>query len=632
MLSFTNINLHFGSLHLLQDVSFSITENEKIALLGKNGAGKTTLFKILTSELKPDSGQVQIPGNYSIAYLSQHFDFDEDRTPRDICLEVFKSYFEIEDKISELSATLGDTMDEAEMSRVLEEIETLSIKMQAMEEKNPHSEIARVLNGLGFKDEQWDKPVSELSGGWKMRVQIAKLLLIKPKLLLLDEPDNHLDIEALIWFEKYIKSYPGNVMFISHDTEFMSNTANRILELSNRRISDYKMAYKRYVSEKEQRKEKNEQAFVNQQKQIKQKERTITRFMAKSSKTKMAQSMQKQLDKIERIEVETDDVTQMNIIFPETRASGKLVLKAEEISKSYGDNRVIFKQSIELNRGDKVAFVGQNGQGKSTLIKIIAGKLKADSGKVDLGHNVIISYFAQNQSEVLNDKMTALETLEYHADPEFVPKARHTLGAFAFSGEDAEKKVSVLSGGEKARLAMACMVSRKSNLLLLDEPTNHLDIYSKEILKKAIEEYPGTLIIVSHDREILRGTVSKTFEFRDGAIIEHLGDLDYVLSKRDAEDIRSFQVQDKKEESAKTSKASDLSYEDQKVLNKKISKAEKRIDALEKQIKEIQNKLVDLDFYISDEGKQAAVKLSVLESELEQQNQIWDELVSSMND
>ena len=631
MLSLQNINLYFGSNHLLENVNFVITKGEKIALIGKNGAGKTTLFRIINKELSPESGQVDIPSGFRIGYLSQHSDFDESKAIAQVCRDVFKEYFELEEKLSALSSKLEEGLDDEAMNATLEEIEEVSIKLEASVQSNPHAEIAKILKGLGFKETQFEDKVSTLSGGWKMRVQIAKLLLMKPDLLLLDEPDNHLDIEALIWFEKYIKSYPGSVLFISHDTSFMNNTATRILELANRKITDYKCGFDRYLDEKAVRREKDEQAFTNQQKQIKQKERTINRFMAKATKTKMAQSMKKQLDKIERIEIEDDDVTRIDIQFPETRPSGKRVLTLRNIHKSYGDNHVIKGLDMEIERGQKVAFVGQNGQGKSTLIKIIADVLDASSGDVELGHNVLLSYYAQNQSEIFDEKLDALQTLEYQADTEFVPKARKTLGAFAFSGDDVYKKVSVLSGGEKARLAMACMVSRQSNFLLLDEPTNHLDIHSKAILKSAIETYPGTLIIVSHDREILRGVIDVTYEFRDGQIHQHLGDLDYVLQKREAENIREYASAEsvKQKEELKPETPS-LSYEEQKQLNRKISNAEKKIEKLEKEIKDIHNKLMDPEYYNSPDGLADVKKLSVLEADLEKTNEEWDKLVSSL--
>ena len=531
MYAFQNINLHFGKLELFDNVSFVVTPGDKVALIGKNGAGKTTLFKIINGELAPDSGDIMIPKQTKLAYLSQHFEFDPDKTIKAICLESFKEYYDIVDEIDVLNNKLMTEQDEKTIHDILEKLADLQLKQEAQAIHNPDAEIAKILKGFGFTEEQFDMPISHFSGGWMMRVQMAKLLLSQPDLLLLDEPDNHLDIEALIWFENYLKNYKGAVIFISHDIQFLSNIATRILELANRKVFDFKGTYKGYIEGRALRREKEEQAYKNQQKVIQEKERTITRFMAKATKTKMAQSMKKQLDKIERVELESEDITQMNIRFPVTGQTGISVCKMNNVSKAYGDNLVFADVEMEIERGQKIAFVGQNGQGKSTLVKLIAGKLERDTGDIQLGHNVVLSYFAQDQSEVLDTSLTVLETIEHESDPEFTSNARNTLGSFAFSGEDVHKKVSVLSGGEKSRLAMACLVSKKSNFLLLDEPTNHLDIHAKAILKQAIIDYPGTLVIVSHDRDILSGSIDVTYEFRDKKIIQHLGDLEYVLAK-----------------------------------------------------------------------------------------------------
>ncbi|NNE27052.1 MAG: ABC-F family ATP-binding cassette domain-containing protein [Saprospiraceae bacterium] len=629
MYSVQNIDLYFGDLHLLQDVSFVISPGEKIALLGRNGAGKTTLFKIINNELTPDNGNISFPKTTKLAYLSQHFDFDDTKTIHEVCLEAFEAYYAIEAEIETKNKLLAQTQDEQKLSDIINELEDLQMKMNAFTIHNPLAEIGKILKGLGFTEDQFNNQVNTLSGGWKMRVQMAKILLSQPDLLLLDEPDNHLDIEALIWFEKYLQKYEGAVIFISHDVQFISNIANRILELANRKIFDFKGSYQKYISAKEVRREKDEQAFVNQQKVIKSKERTITRFMAKASKTKMAQSMQKQLEKLDRIELETDDINQMRIQFPTVHNPGKIVVKVDAVSKSYGDKEVLEDVSLEIERGQKVAFVGQNGQGKSTLVKIIAGLLDYNTGNSELGHNVIPNYFAQNQSEVFDDKLTALETLESRCDPEFYTRARHTLGAFAFSGEDALKKVSVLSGGEKSRLAMACLVSKKSNFLILDEPTNHLDIQAKAILKQAIMDYPGTLIIVSHDRDILSGSVDVTYEFRDKKIYQHLGDLDYVLEKRAQEDIRAFELSNNKKINSDKSKPP-IDYHAQKQMKRKISAIERAIDKLEKEIKTIHEKLVDPEFYNSPESADAIKKLKELEDQLEVKMGEWDACVGEM--
>lgn len=628
MYSLQNISLHFGDLHLLENISFVISPGEKVALLGKNGAGKTTLFKIITKEIDPDNGQVQIPKSSKIAYLSQHFDFDESRTIMDICLDAFKEHFELEALIESKTQLLENTQDENKVTEIASELSELQMKMSMSDITNPKAEASKILKGFGFTEDQFNLPVSTQSGGWKMRVQMSKILLSKPDLLLLDEPDNHLDIEALIWFENYLQQYEGAVLFISHDVQFIKNLANRVLELANRSTADYKLNYSKYLEAKALRREKEEQAFANQQKVIKAKERIITRFMAKATKTKMAQSMKKQLDKMERVELESDDVNVLRIKFPLVHNPGKVVAEVKALSKSYGDNEVLKNIDLKIERGQKVAFVGQNGQGKSTLVKIIAGVLNYDSGEASLGHNVMLNYFAQNQSEILDEKLTALETIENETDPEFYTKARHILGAFAFSGEDAEKKVSVLSGGERSRLSMACLVSKKSNFLILDEPTNHLDIQAKSILKDAIRDYPGTMVIVSHDRDILNGTVDLTYEFRDKKIIQHLGDLEYVLEKRKLDDIRDLTLSHKPKVASKHKPQKD--YHQQKQLKNKISSIERKIEKLESDIKEIHNKLVDPEFYNSPDAAKALKQLSAMESELELKNQEWEKLVTEM--
>ena len=634
MYSFQNLDIHFGKLHLFDDISFVVSPGDKLALIGKNGAGKTTLFKIIAKEITPDNGQVVIPKQTKVSYLTQHFEFDESKSIREICLESFQDYFDVIEKIDFNNQLLETEVSESRINDILEKLGELQIAFEAQEVNNPDAEIAKVLKGFGFTEDQFDSPISDFSGGWIMRVQMAKLLLARPDLLLLDEPDNHLDIEALIWFENYLIEYKGAVLFISHDLQFLSNIATRILELANRRIFDFKGSYQQYIAGKDIRREKDSQAFKNQQKVIKEKERTITRFMAKATKTKMAQSMQKQLDKIERVELETDDFNKMNIRFPVTSQPGVLVCKMQNVSKAFDDNLVFENVDLIIERGQKIAFVGQNGQGKSTLIRIMADRLEKSSGECELGHNVVLSYFAQNQSEELDNSLTVLETMESESDPEFFTKARSTLGSFAFSGEDVDKKVSVLSGGEKSRLAMACLVSQKSNFLLLDEPTNHLDVHSKAILKQAIIDYPGTLVIVSHDRDILSGTVDITYEFRNKKIIQHLGDLEYVLSKRKADNIREFERKEKPVDIPKKEirqKEDKFSYEERKKINRNISRLEKKIGEIESKVSEIHNKLMDPDFYNSPDSAEALKSLKDYESSLESNTEEWESWVSKLD-
>jgi len=609
-----------------------LNDGDKAALIGRNGAGKTTLFKIIKGEITPDSGEVLMPKNCNIGYLSQHFDLDESKGIMDTCLECYAEYFDVQKTLEEKNHAITTEKDEQMLNDLLNDISDLNIKLSSLDVNNPHAESSRILKGLGFKEEQFPDPISSLSGGWKMRVQMSKLLLSKPDILLLDEPDNHLDIEALIWFEKYLKTYPKALLFISHDVQFMSNIANNIFELGNKKVFAFKGKYQKYLDSKEIRQEKEQQAFVNQQKVIKQKEKIITKFMAKATKTKMAQSMKKQLDKMERVEIESDDVTQISINFPVTGSSGKVVVKVENACKSYDDHHVLEGVNIEVLKGEKVAFVGQNGQGKSTLVKMIAGAIPYNSGNVELGHNVIVNYFSQDQSEVLDNKLTVLETIETLCDPEYFTASRKTLGAFSFSGDDVHKKVSVLSGGEKSRLAMACLVSQKSNFLILDEPTNHLDIHSKAMLKQAIIEYPGTLIIVSHDRDILKGSIDVTYEFRDRNVTKHLGDLEYVLNKRESQDIREFEVSQGEDSKPKEKVKKVLGYQEQKQINRGISRSEKKIAKLEEEIAAIHKQLLDVTFYNSEDGPKALKSLKEKESDLEKANEEWDEWVNKLEE
>ena len=632
MYALRDISLYFGSHHLLDNISFMLNDGDKAALIGRNGAGKTTLFKIIKGDISPDSGEVLMPKNCNIGYLSQHFNLDESKGIMDTCLECYAEYFEVQKLLEENNQALTKEKDEQKLNDILNNISDLNIKLSSLDVNNPHAESSRILKGLGFREEQFPEPISSLSGGWKMRVQMSKLLLSKPDILLLDEPDNHLDIEALIWFEKYLKSYPKALLFISHDVQFMSNIANNIYELGNKKIFTFKGKYHKYLESKEIRQEKEQQAFVNQQKEIKQKEKIINKFMAKATKTKMAQSMKKQLDKIERVEIESDDVTQISINFPVTGSSGKVVVKVEDACKSYDDHHVLEGVNLEVLKGQKVAFVGQNGQGKSTLVKMIAGSIPYNSGNVELGHNVIVNYFSQDQSEVLDNKLTVLETIETLCDPDYYTASRKTLGAFSFSGDDVHKKVSVLSGGEKSRLAMACLVSQKSNFLILDEPTNHLDIHSKAMLKQAIIEYPGTLIIVSHDRDILKGSIDVTYEFRDKNVTKHLGDLEYVLNKRESQDIREFEVSQEDESKPKDKTKKVLGYKEQKQINRNISKAEKAIARLEKEMSDINDKLMDVTFYNSPEGTEALKSIKTKEEELEKANEDWDKWVTKLDE
>jgi len=478
--------------------------------------------------------------------------------------------------------------------------------------------------------------VSTLSGGWKMRIELAKLLLQEHDILLLDEPTNHLDIESIIWLEKYLQNYPKIVILISHDTEFLDNVTNRILEIELGRLYDYKGTYYKYIEHKKADREIQQNSYENQQKAIAQKERTITRFMAKATKTKMAQSMQKSLDKLERIEIVDEDNRKMNISFAEVPRSGVEMVVAKDLSKAYGDNLVLDQVDMKIERGDRVAFVGQNGQGKTTLAKMIVGTLAKSAGELKLGHNVEISYYAQNQSESLDTNKTILETMEDKAPAELRSSVRNILGSFMFTGEDVEKKVFVLSGGERARLAMALLMMHPCNLLVLDEPTNHLDIVSKDILKQALDKYEGALIVVSHDRSFLKGMTDKVIEFRDGELYEHLGDIEYFLSKREMDNMRDVELskpKNKKVEAApapKEEKKPELNREELKKLKRQLQYVERDINKLEEKIAAINVKLADPATYASDDFVPLQKEHAKLKSDLDTKMEEWEVVAEKM--
>ncbi|MBK8109999.1 MAG: ABC-F family ATP-binding cassette domain-containing protein [Saprospiraceae bacterium] len=520
MISLNNIGLHFGDRTLLSGVTFMLNRRERAGLVGKNGAGKSTLFRIISNQQSADEGTVEHPKHFSMGYLKQDLHFDGNNTVMEETKACFSEVGIIEKEISEITDEMNERTDYESDSymELVEELTDLNARLDLLAPGKIDAQCERILKGLGFKEEDFIKKVSQFSGGWQMRIELAKLLLTQPDLLLLDEPTNHLDIESIIWLEEYLGSYPGIVLLISHDKQFLNNVCNRIFELEWGKLSSYAGNYDKYIVEKEMQREVLASAYVNQQKQIAEKERTISRFMAKATKTSMAQSMQKQLDKIERIEVPEFDTKAFKLKFPEAARTGRVVLEVKNISKSFGPKLVLKDVNFAVEKGEKIAFVGQNGMGKTTMAKMITAQLMADSGTMNFGSNVALGYYAQNQSELIDVKKTVLEVMEDNAPAEQRTNIRNILGSFLFSGDDVEKKVSVLSGGERARLAMACMILRPSNLVIMDEPTNHLDIQSKEVLKQALTDFEGTLIIVSHDREFLQQLCTKVYEFTNHTV------------------------------------------------------------------------------------------------------------------
>lgn len=636
MYYFKNIRLQFADRVLLDSVSFMIGKKERLGLIGRNGAGKSTLLKIIAGAMSADEGSIELPNDTSIGYLKQEFEINESNEILVETMTCFEKAHEVQRQFNAINDKVADATDyeSPEYAKLLAELADASAMLEHYNLQELETKAIKILVGLGFKKEQMGNTVSTLSGGWKMRIELAKLLLQEHDILLLDEPTNHLDIESIIWLEKYLQNYPKIVILISHDTEFLNNVTNRILEIELGRLFDYKGSYYKYMDYKKVNREIQQSAFENQQKAIAQKERTITRFMAKATKTKMAQSMQKSLDKMERIELVEEDNRAMNIRFAEVPRSGVEMVVAKQLSKSYGDNQVLDQVSMKIERGERVAFVGQNGQGKTTLAKLIVGALKKTDGELTLGHNVHISYYAQNQSELLDTKKTILEVMEDKAPAELRSQVRSILGSFMFTGEDVEKKVSVLSGGERARLAMASLMMHPCNLLILDEPTNHLDIVSKDILKQAIEQYSGALIVVSHDRSFLKGLTDKVLEFRDKKLHEHLGDIEYYLEKRKMDNMREVELSTPKSAVlVETPKApvKEVSREEAKKMKRSLQYCERDINKLEEKIEAINTKLADPKIYETDDFVPLQKEHASLKEELDAKMEEWERLAEEID-
>ncbi len=601
MIVLADISVKYGERVLLDSVNLVIGIRDKVGLVGRNGAGKSTTMKIIAGDVRPDEGKVSRPSSSTLGFLHQEMNIPKGKTVLDEALTAFAETKALEHRIEEMHKEMETRTDyeSADYERLLEEYSLASDRFTILGGTAMEAEAERVLKGLGFKSSDLQRLTDEFSGGWQMRVELAKMLLQRPDYLLLDEPTNHLDIESIIWLEGFLKTYTGAVIIISHDKQFLDNTTERTIEIELGKAFDYKAPYSKYVAMRAERLEKQLSAYENQQRNIAQKERTIARFMAKASKTSMAQSMQKQLNKIDRIEIDDSDTAVMNLRFPPAPRSGQVVVEALDLEKRYGNLTVLDKVYFKLDRGDRVAFVGQNGQGKTTLAKIIVNEIAATGGQVIMGHNAQIGYYAQNQSETLQSNLTLLETMENFSPPEMRTKLRSILGAFLFSGEDVDKKVSVLSGGERARLALACMLLRPFNLLVLDEPTNHLDMLSKDVLKQALADYDGSLIVVSHDREFLSGLTNRTLEFRDRHLYDHIGDVNAFLEKRALNDMRQVELSTGNGASNGNGAGPkrELDREERKRLMRNVQNAERRVETLEKEISEMEEKMAEPAVY-----------------------------------
>ncbi len=542
MISIDNIAVQFGGTTLFSDVSFSINDNDKIALMGKNGAGKSTLLKIIAGVNKPSKGNVSAPKEAVIAYLPQHLLTEDDATVFEETSKAFAGIFKMKEEIERLNKELETRTDyeSDEYAKIIEEVSELSEKFYSIEEVNYEAEVEKVLKGLGFLREDFTRPTSEFSGGWRMRIELAKILLQKPDLILLDEPTNHMDIESIQWLEDFLINSAKAVMVISHDRAFVDNITNRTIEVTMGRIYDYKAKYTHYLELRRERREQQQKQYDEQQKFIAETTQFIERFKGTYSKTLQVQSRVKMLEKLDIIEVDEVDTSALRLKFPPAQRSGNYPLIVTELSKSYGDHVVFKDASLSIERGQKVAFVGKNGEGKSTMIKAILGEIDFE-GKLELGHNAQIGYFAQNQASLLDESLTIFETIDRIAVGDIRSKIKDILGAFMFSGDDIQKKVKVLSGGEKTRLAMIKLLLEPVNFLILDEPTNHLDMKTKDIIKDALRDFDGTLILVSHDRDFLDGLVTKVFEFGNKRVKEHFEDINGFLARKKIENMRELE-------------------------------------------------------------------------------------------
>lgn len=598
MFSVNNLSVQFSGNFLFQNVSFIINKNSRIGLVGKNGSGKSTLMKILAGLQKPESGEIAKPAEGTVGYLPQEIFLSSDKLILEETMTAFHEAQSLEKKINTLTIEIASRQDyESEDYKVL--INKLSEANERLDIIGGHTKQARaekVLLGLGFKQSDFIRPMAEFSGGWQMRVELAKILLRNPDLLLLDEPTNHLDIESIQWLENFLISYSGAVMLVSHDRAFLDNITTRTIEISMQKVYDYKAAYSKYEEMRRERLEHETAAFNNQQREIAQAERFIERFRAKATKARQAQSKIKLLEKIERIEIEELDSSSIHFKFPEAPASGKIALEVKNVSKSYGNNQVLDNINFIIGRGERIAFVGKNGEGKTTLSRIIVNDLNYE-GTVTIGHNVKIGYYAQNQSEFLNPGKTVFQTLDDIAAGEVRKQIRNILGGFLFSDDDVDKKVSVLSGGEKSRLAIAKLLLQPVNLLVLDEPTNHLDMQSKDILKRALLQFNGTVIIVSHDRDFLQGLSEKVFEFKNKRIKEFIGDVYDFINLRKVSSLDELNLSKQKGTNTTKSKDSENKkyWEEKKSIDSEIRKLQNKIEKVEEEIEktEIEKKTIE---------------------------------------
>ena len=604
MVSIENLNVEFGGFTLFDDVSFVLNKSERIALVGRNGAGKSTLLKIIAGLQKPTGGNISYPKETTIGYLPQQMTLDNSRKVKDEAGMAFEHLKNMQLKLDAMHLEMSERTDfeSEDYLDLIDRTYVLQEQLLMSGVGNFEAEVEKTLIGLGFLRTDFERPTKEFSGGWRMRIELAKILLQSPDVLLLDEPTNHLDIESIQWLEKFLARSSSAVMLVSHDRAFLDAVTNRTIEISLGQIFDYKVNYSQYVVLRVERREQQQRAFENQQKQIEETEAFIDRFRYQATKAIQVQSRIKQLDKLQRVEVDELDNAQLNLKFPPAPRSGSYPVTMEHVEKNYGNHTVFSDVSLTINRGEKIAFVGKNGEGKSTLIKCIMEEID-HTGKLELGHNVKIGYFAQNQAQLLDESMTVFDTVDYVATGDIRTKIRGILGAFMFGGEASDKPVRVLSGGERSRLAMIRLLLEPVNLLILDEPTNHLDMASKDVLKQAILDFDGTAIIVSHDRDFLEGLVTKVYEFGGGKVIEHLGGIYEFLSKKEMETLQQLEVStnnsNKSSDSDQEISESKLSYQETKERNRNIRRMERIVEDLEKKIHTLEVKAKEIETKLS---------------------------------
>ena len=643
MISINNLTVAYGGFILLNEINFHISESDKIGLVGKNGAGKSTVLKLICGLQSPTSGKVAVPNGVKIGYLPQIMEHHRGRSVIDEAMTAFAGMFALEDELESITLELSEREDyeSDEYQRLIIRMNEVNDMLAYTRSDNPQVQAEKTLIGLGFKFEELSRPTETFSQGWNMRIELAKILLSQPDVLLLDEPTNHLDIESIEWLESYLSDYRGSLVLISHDRKFLDNVTDRTVEIMLGRIHDYKVPYSKYLELRRERLEQQRAAFENQQRMIEKTEEFIEKFRYKPTKSNQVQSRVKQLEKLERIEVDMEDRSALSVKFPPAPRSGDIAYKSTDMEVGYPQKVVFSDACIEVRRGEKVALVGRNGEGKTTLMRVIMGELDPMAGESKVGYNVNIGYYAQNQEDILDKEDTVFGTLDRIAVGDIRLKLRDILGAFLFKGEDIDKKVAVLSGGERARLAMAKLMLRPYNLLALDEPTNHMDIRSKDILKQALKAYDGTLIIVSHDRDFLDGLVDKLYEFRDGKVKEHLGGVQEFLERRRLESLNELErhyrpkVEEKPVEVLQKKEEAKQEYQAKKYVSKEEKKIRNRISFLEKGIEELENRMKEIESVLCNPGPDDDVMeltRSYLENkrELDYKMEEWERLNESL--